>query len=428
MNSVIFVNSDFRLFPSATLPTSSNFLSYFTNLFKFEWELYKGPGGANQWRPKGGEGADLVPLAQGDGKTHPIMLTTDLSLRMDPDFAKISKRFHENPDVFADAYARAWYKLTHRDMGPVRRCLGGEVPPEQIWQDPITPPAGKPITAASATKIIGDLLGSGVTPVQMVRTAWASACTYRHTDFRGGANGARIRLAPQKDWAVNNPQELSFVLGKYEGIMKGFNGSAPNGEFISMADTIVLAGIAGVEECAKLGGNPVNVEFSAGRGDATDEQTDVKAFSVLEPTSDAFRNYNATPYQMVDRAHLLELSAPEMAVLVAGMRAMGATATGDNLGVLTEKPGALTNDFFINLCSMDYKWEKNGNIYDGKDRATGALKWRASACDLAFGSNAELRAIAEQYACDDAKQDFADMFASTWAKVMNNDMYDGRWR
>jgi len=402
---------------------------YFTTLFKYEWELFKSPAGAQQWRPKKGAGNDTVPHAHLDKKTHPIMLTTDLALREDPEFNKISKRFLENPDEFADAYARAWYKLIHRDLGPARRLLGPEVAPEQKWQDPITPLGGNPISDSSAKTLKAEILGAGLSPTQLASVAWASASTWRHTDCRGGANGARIRLAPQNGWAVNNPSELEAVLGKLQSICDKFNGSAPAGEKVSMADMIVLGGVAGVEAAAQAAGNPVQVEFKAGRGDATAEQTDPVAQAWLEPEKDAFRNYKARPFDLVDRAHLLGLSVNEMTVLVAGLRALGVTAPGaDGLGVLTDTPGQLDNAFCRNLTDMKWQWKRAAKgTYDGVDRASGEKKWRASAVDLTFGSNPELRAVIELYACDDGKQAFADDFAKAWSKVMHADMYDGKW-
>lgn len=403
---------------------------YFTTLFKYEWELFKSPAGAQQWRPKGGAGDNTVPDAHVPGKmTHPIMLTTDLALREDPEFNKISKRFLEHPDEFADAYARAWYKLIHRDMGPARRLLGPDVAPEQVWQDPITPLGGKPISDASANALKAEILGAGLSPTQLANAAWASASTWRHTDYRGGANGGRLRLAPQNGWAVNNPSELETVLGTLQGICDAFNNDPPAGEKVSMADMIVLGGVAGVEVAAEAAGNPVQVEFKAGRGDATAEQNDPVGQAWLEPKSDAFRNYNAVPFDLVDRAHLLGLSVNEMVVLAAGLRAMAVTAPGaGNLGILTDSPGLLDNAFCRNLTDMQFEWKKAADgTFNGVDRTSGETKWSASAVDLTFGSNPELRAVIEMYACDDGKQAFADDFAKAWSKVMHADMYDGAW-
>jgi catalase-peroxidase len=401
---------------------------FFENMFKYEWELFESAGGAKQWRPKGGAGVGTVPDAHDKSKTHqPIMFTTDLALMKDPTYLKISKKFHAEPATFADAFARAWYKLTHRDMGPVKRCLGLEVAPAQTWQDPV--PEGRAFTVTPAHKTA--LLNCGLTVAQLVRTAWASACTFRHTDFRGGANGARIRLAPQNRWSVNNPEELATILEKYEAVQKKFAADK-----ISLADLIVLGGCAAIEQAAvdaMIVGDShpsqswLEVPFQSGRGDATQENTDTASFAVLEPSSDAFRNYRANPYQMVDHAHMLKLSAPEMAVLVAGFRALGANAPQcGQLGVLTKTPGKLTNDFFVNLLDMSTEWKPKAGatgIYEGLDRTTKQVKWTASEADLAFGSNPELRAIAERYACDDAKEVFARDFAKAFAKVTQLDLF-----
>jgi catalase-peroxidase len=387
---------------------------YFTNLFKYEWKLTKSPAGAHQWTPKDESAKGTVPDAHNPEKKHaPVMFTTDLALKMDPAYAVISKRFHDNPDQFKEAFAKAWYKLTHRDMGPRERCLGKKVPEAQIWQDPV--PKGKDLSASEVKDLKGKIMGSGLSIGQLVRTAWASASTFRGTDFRGGANGARIRLAPQKDWAANDPTELAEVLTKLEGL----KGSA------SLADAIVLGGCAAIEEAAKKGGNAVQVAFTGGRGDASAEQTDADSFAVLEPTADGFRNYKSTPHQLVDRAHFLNLTAPEMSVLVAGLRVLDANAGGSQVGVLTKNPGTLSNDFFVNLCDMDTTWKSAKEerfVYEGRD-AAGELKWKASQVDLVFGSNSELRAIAEYYACDDSKQAFATDFAAAWTKVMNLDRF-----
>ena len=409
---------------------------YFDNLFGYEWVQTKSPAGATQWTPKGDGGKGSVPDAHDASRTHaPMMFTTDLALRMDPTYEPIARRFHEDPAAFKDAFARAWYKLTHRDMGPITRCVGAEVPAEpQIWQDPV--PAADPKTtigSRQATELKATLLKAGVDPAELVRVAWASASTYRMTDHRGGANGARIRLAPQKDWEVNDPPALAATLEALEGVQASFNkkGKAQ----VSMADLIVLGGCAGVEAAAKAAGVKVEVPFTAGRTDATDEMTDHDSFAVLEPTSDGFRNFlggralatGAAPESMlIDRAHMLSLSAPEMTVLVGGLRAIGATAGGSSLGVLTKTPGTLNNDFFVNLLSMETSWEKSDNFvhtYDGKT-VGGDTVWQGSAVDLVFGSNSQLRALAEYYACDDAKQEFVDDFVAAWVKVMNLDRFD----
>ncbi len=400
--------------------------NFFDNLFNYEWELTKSPAGANQWTPKNGK-AD-VPDAHDASKKHaPMMLTTDLSLREDPAYAPISKRFHENPDQFADAFARAWYKLTHRDMGPLSRCLGAEVPAEpQLWQDPIPPATHKPLDAAGIAELKAQILASGLSVSQLVSTAWASAATFRGTDMRGGANGARIRLAPQKDWAVNNPEELAQVLTKLEQIQSGF------GKPVSLADVIVLGGCAAVEQAAKDAGHAVKVPFSPGRADATQENTDVESFAVLEPIADGFRNYAGNvngrrPEELlVDRAQMLTLTAPEMTVLVGGLRALNANTGGSNLGVLTDRPGKLTNDFFVNLLDMNTSWQVSPrceHFYEGRN-GSGEVKWTGTAVDLVFGSNSQLRAIAEVYACDDAKQKFVEDFVAAWDKVMNLDRFD----
>ena len=376
-------------------------------------------------------GAGTVPDAHVAGKFHqPFMLTTDLSLREDPIYGPISKRFRDDPKAFEAAFARAWYKLTHRDMGPVSRLLGPEVPEAQLWQDPVPAVDHPLVDAADIAALKSKILASGLTIPQLVRTAWASACTYRGSDRRGGANGARIRLAPQKDWAANEPAELAKVLGTLSTIQKDFNAGAKK---VSMADLIVLGGCAAVEEAAKRGGHEVKVSFAPGRTDATDEMTDAEAFDVLEPMADGFRNYAGSSLDrpatemLVDRAQLLTLSAPEMAVLVSGMRSMGATFGGSTHGVFTDRPGTLTSDVFVNLLDMSTVWTKakdGSDVYEGRDRASGEVKWTATSVDLVLGSNSQLRAIAEVYASDDAQQKFVDDFAAAWSKVMNLDRYD----
>ncbi len=411
-----------------TTPTkwSNNF---FWNLFSFEWELTKSPAGANQWKPKGDAGAGTVPDAHDPSKRHaPSMLTTDLSLRFDPAYEKISRRFMENPDQFADAFARAWFKLTHRDMGPVSRYLGPLVPKEQLlWQDPVPPVTHKLIGAKDIEALKKKILASGLSIAQLVSTAWASAATFRGTDKRGGANGARIRLAPQKDWEVNNPAELAKVLKTLEKVRKDFK------KPVSLADVIVLAGCAAVEQAAKNAGFNVKVPFAPGRTDASQKQTDVESFAVLEPTADGFRNYSAhgpkcpAEHLLVDRAALLTLTAPEMTVLIGGLRVLNANYKKSPLGVFTKRPETLTNDFFVNLLDMGTEWKPKseaGDVFEGRDRKTGALKWTGSRVDLVFGSNSELRALAEVYACDDAQKKFVQDFAAAWAKVMNLDRFD----
>jgi catalase-peroxidase len=397
--------------------------NYFDNLFGFEWELTKSPAGANQWTPKNGAGAGTVPDAHDPSKRHaPFMLTTDLSLRMDPIYAPISKRFHENPQEFADAFAKAWYKLTHRDMGPLSRYLGPLVPKEPLlWQDPVPAVDHKLIGESDIAALKAKILASGLSISQLVTTAWASASTFRGSDKRGGANGARIRLAPQKDWEVNQPAELAKVLQTLETIRKD------SGKKVSLADLIVLGGCAAVEAAAKKAGHDVKVPFSPGRTDASQEQTDVHSFAVLEPIADGFRNYlrkgseGSAAELLVDRANLLTLTAPEMTVLVGGMRALNAN------GVFTKRPETLTNDFFVNLLDMNTKWQKSATsegVLEGRDRATGELKWTGTVVDLVFGSNSQLRAISEVYACDDSKETFVKDFVAAWNKVMNLDRYD----
>jgi catalase-peroxidase len=404
--------------------------NFFDNLFGFEWELTKSPAGANQWTPKGGAGAGTVPDAHDPSKRHaPMMLTTDLSLRMDPIYAPISKRFHENPQAFADAFARAWYKLTHRDMGPRARYLGKLVPAEVLlWQDPVPeakhPLIGEQDVAALKAKI----LASGLSISQLVSTAWASASTFRGSDKRGGANGARVRLAPQKDWKVNQPALLAQVLPKLEQIQKEFQSG---GKQVSLADLIVLGGSAAVEAAAKKAGHDVTVAFTPGRTDATQEQTDVEAFAVLEPIADGFRNYVGAGHVrseeelLVDRAQLLTLTAPETTVLIGGLRVLGANVEQSKNGVLTQNPETLTNDFFVNLLDMGTEWQAaSAGTFEGRDRTTKAVKWTATRVDLVFGANSQLRAVAEVYACDDSKEKFVKDFAAAWTKVMNLDRFD----
>jgi len=414
-----------------TTPTkwSNNF---FWNLFGYDWELMKSPAGAHQWRPKNGAGANTVPDAHDKSKRQePRMLTTDLALRFDPVYEKISRRFLENPDEFADAFARAWFKLTHRDMGPIARYLGPEVPKEElIWQDPISAPAYKQIDDKEIAALKTKILASGLTVSQLVSTAWASASTFRGSDKRGGANGARIRLAPQKNWEVNNPAQLTKVLNTLEGIQKDFNAG---GKQISMADLIVLAGCAGVEQAAKNAGQTITVPFTPGRGDATQEQTDVESFEVLEPIADGFRNYMKKQYSisaeelLVDKAQLLTLTAPELTVLIGGMRVLNTNFDNSKHGVFTKRPEALTNDFFLNLLDMSTTWKATSDAqyeFEGRDSKTGAAKWTATRADLVFGSNSELRALAEVYACEDSHEKFVKDFVAAWNKVMNLDRFD----
>jgi catalase-peroxidase len=408
--------------------------NYFDNLFGYEWELTKSPAGAHQWTPKDAAAAGTVPDAHDPSKTHaPMMFTTDLALRFDPDYAPISKRFHEDPQAFADAFARAWYKLTHRDMGPITRCLGPLVAPPQLWQDPVPAVAHDLIDAAEIGALKADILASGLTIAELVTTAWASAATFRGTDKRGGANGARIRLAPQKDWEVNQPAKLAKVLAALEGIQKAFNDARPGGKQVSLADLIVLGGCAAIEAAAQKAGQTVIVPFTPGRTDATQDETDAASFAVLEPKADGFRNYvagghpRAAEELLVDRAHLLTLTAPEMTVLVGGLRALNANFGGSSLGVLTNRPETLTNDVFVNLLDMSTTWKKSATaagVFEGRDRTTGALKWTASGVDLLFGSNSQLRAISEVYACDDSLPKFLSSFVAAWDKVMNLDRFD----
>jgi len=407
--------------------------AYFRNLFRFEWELTKSPAGAQQWKPKGDAGR-TVPDAHDPTKLHqPMMLTTDLALITDPEYRKISERFNQNPDEFNAAFARAWFKLTHRDMGPRARFLGALVPETQPWQDPVPAVDHPLVNEQDVAQLKSKLLASGLSVSQLVSTAWASAASYRGSDMRGGANGARIRLAPQKDWEVNEPAELAKVLAVLEGVRKQFNEAQSGGKKISLADLIVLAGCAGVEEAAKRAGHDVRVPFAPGRTDATQELTDVASCAVLEPKADGFRNYvrgdsgRPTPELLVDRAQLLTLSAPEMTVLVGGLRVLNANFADSRLGVFTQRPETLTNDFFVNLLDIGTVWQKSPggqDSYEGRDRKSGQVKWTGTSVDLIFGSNSQLRAIAEVYASDDARQKFVQDFIAAWSKVMNLDRFD----
>ena len=415
-----------------TTPTKwSN--NYFENLFGYEWELTKSPAGAQQWKPKGNAGADTVPDAHDASKKHaPMMLTTDLALRIDPAYEKISRRFYENPAAFADAFARAWFKLTHRDMGPRARYLGSEVPQEElIWQDPIPAVTHQLIDEKDIAALKQQILASGLSVSELVSTAWASASTYRGSDKRGGANGARIRLAPQKYWEANNPAQLSKVLDQLESIQKSFN-AAQSGKAVSLADLIVLSGAAAIEKAAKEAGYNISVPFKPGRADASQEQTDVASFAVLEPKADGFRNYQNTKHYalaeelLIDKAQLLTLTAPEMTVLVGGLRVLNANYNGSKHGVFTDKPGALTNDYFVNLLDYSTTWKptsESKQSFEGVDRVSGAVRWTGTRVDLIFGSNTELRALAEVYASDDAKEKFVKDFVSAWDKVMNLDRF-----
>ena len=409
--------------------------SYFDTLFGYEWELTKSPAGAHQWKPKNGAGAGTVPDAHDPSKRHaPFMATTDLSLRMDPAYEKISRRFHQNPQEFADAYAKAWYKLTHRDMGPITRYLGPLVPKgQQLWQDPLPAVNHELVGEQDIAALKAKVLASGLSISQLVTTAWASAATFRGSDKRGGANGARIRLAPQKNWEANQPAELAKVLQTLEKIQKDFNSAQSGGKKVSLADLIVLGGSAAVEAAAKKAGQDVKVPFSPGRTDASQEQTDVDSFAVLEPTADGFRNYlrkghtGSAAELLVDRASLMTLTAPEMTVLVGGMRALNANFGQTKHGVFTKRPETLTNDFFVNLLDMSTKWQKSTaseGVLEGRDRTSGELKWTGTVVDLVFGSNSQLRAIAEVYASSDAQQAFVRDFVAAWSKVMNLDRYD----
>jgi catalase-peroxidase len=407
---------------------------YFDTLFGFEWELVKSPAGAQQWAPKNGAAANAVPDAHDPTKRHaPMMATTDLALIVDPDYAVISKRFHKNPAQFADAFARAWFKLTHRDMGPLARYHGPLIPKEELlWQDPI-PAVKKGVIAADDIKALkAKILGSGLSISQLVSTAWASAGTYRGSDKRGGANGARLRLEPQKGWDVNQPAQLAKVIAVYEGIQKAFNASQASKQ-VSLADLIVLGGCAAVELAAKNAGQKVMVPFTPGRADATQAQTDVESFAVLEPIADGFRNYIKTEYSvsaeelLIDRAQLLTLTAPEMTVLIGGMRVLDANVGQAKHGVFTKRPGSLTTDFFVNLLDMNIVWKPTSEaaqFFEGRDRATGEVKWTGTRADLVFGSNSQLRALAEVYASSDAKTRFTRDFVAAWNKVMNADRFD----
>ena len=408
--------------------------NYFDNLFNYEWELTKSPAGAWQWTPKNGAGKDTVPDAHDPKVKHaPMMFTTDLALRMDPAYGPISKRFHENPQQFAEAFAKAWYKLTHRDMGPITRCLGSLVPEAQLWQDPVPALTHKVVDAKDIADLKAKIVASGLSVSDLVTTAWASASTFRGSDKRGGANGARIRLAPQKDWAVNQPAHLAKVIATLEGIQKAFNAAQSGGKAMSLADLIVLGGSAGIEQAAKKAGHAVEVPFTPGRTDATQEHTDVESFAVLEPIADGFRNYLKTEYTvsaeelLVDKAQLLTLTAPEMTVLVGGMRVLNTNVGQAQHGVFTKQPETLTNDFFVNLLDMNTTWKASATakgVFEGHDTKTGAMKWTGTRVDLVFGSNSQLRALAEVYGSSDGKAKFVHDFVAAWAKVMNADRFD----
>jgi len=409
--------------------------NFFENLFNYEWELSKSPAGAHQWKPKDGAGEGLVPDAHDATKKHaPFMLTTDLSLRFDPAYEKVSRHFFENPDEFADAFAKAWYKLTHRDMGPITRYLGSEVPKEVlIWQDPVPTVDYELINDADIAALKTKIIATGLSISQLVATAWASASTFRGSDKRGGANGARVRLAPQKDWEVNNPKELSSVLKTLEAVQEEFNKAQNGNKKISIADIIVLAGCLGVELAAKNGGHTVTVPFTAGRTDASQEQTDIESFAVLEPGADGFRNYYKPKHKasaeemLVDKAQLMTLTAPEMTVLLGGLRVLNINYNNAQHGVFTLRPESLTNDFFVNLLDMSTNWKATSdvqNVFEGSDRTTGKVKWTGTRADLIFGSNSELRAIAEVYGCEDAQKKFVNDFVNVWNKVMNLDRFD----
>ncbi|MFQ1699490.1 catalase/peroxidase HPI [Loktanella agnita] len=410
-------------------------MGYFDVLFKYDWELTKSPAGAHQWRPINLQEEDMAPDPEDPSRKVPIMMSTaDMAMKMDPEYSKISRRFHENPEEFADAFARAWFKLTHRDMGPKTRYLGEEVPQEDlIWQDPIPAPTEPLINDADVADLKAQILASGLSTSELVSTAWASAATFRGSDKRGGANGARIRLAPQKDWEVNQPEQLAKVLSKLEDIQASFNAAQNGGKTVSLADLIVLGGSAAVEQAAKAAGHDVTVPFTPGRGDATQEQTDVESFEPLEPVADGFRNYLKTEYSvpserlLVDRAQLLTLSAPEMTVLVGGLRVLGANVGQTAHGVFTDQPGTLSNDFFVNLLDMAADWvptSEAAQTFEARDRATGAVKWTATRVDLLFGSNSQLRALAEVYGQNDAKAKFVKDFVAAWHKVMELDRFD----
>jgi catalase-peroxidase len=409
---------------------------FLENLHKYDWELTKGPGGANQWAPKNPEAKDTVPDAHDPSKRHaPMMLTTDLALREDPIYAPIAKRFHENPAALAEAFGKAWYKLLHRDMGPISRFRGPWVPPAQLWQDPVPKVDHELIGEADITALKGQLLASGLSISQLVATAWASAASFRGTDKRGGANGARIRLAPQKSWEANDPAELEKALSALEKVQAEFNRAQAGKKRVSLADVIVLGGCAAVEQAAKKAGVAVTVPFTPGRTDASQEQTDAESFAVLEPVADGFRNYVSRRAELspesllVERAFMLCLTAPETTVLVGGMRALNANSGRSPLGVFTDRPETLTNDFFVNLLDMGTEWkaaEGKANVYEGRDRKSGKVKWTGTAVDLVFGSNSQLRALAEVYACDDSKEKFVRDFVAAWNKVMNLDRFDVR--
>ncbi len=409
--------------------------NYLENLFGYEWELTKSPAGANQWKPVGNAGADTVPDAHDPNRRHaPMMTTADMAMRMDPIYGPISRRFLEHPDQLADAFARAWFKLTHRDMGPKTRYLGKEVPAEDfIWQDPVPAAPRELIDDQDIAALKRSILASGPSVSQLVSAAWASASTFRGSDMRGGANGARVRLAPQKDWEVNRPQDLAQVLDALAGVQREFNNAQAGGKQVSLADLIVLGGCAAVEQAARAAGQEVEVRFSPGRADASAEQTDAESFAVLEPAADGFRNYLGGEYSvsteelLVDKAQLLTLTAPEMTALVGGMRVLGTNADGSNHGVFTDRPGTLSNDFFVNLLDMGTAWRavsEAEDVFEGRDRATGALRWTGTRADLIFGSNSQLRALAEVYACADSQARFARDFAAAWSKVMELDRFD----
>jgi catalase-peroxidase len=408
--------------------------NYFENLFGYDWELTKSPAGAHQWRPKDGAGEGTVPDAHDPAKKHaPMMFTTDIALKTDPSYARISRHFYENPDVFADTFAKAWFKLTHRDMGPITRYLGPLVPSEHlIWQDPVPAVDHELIGAEDIAALKAKILASGLSISDLVTTAWASASTFRGTDKRGGANGARLRLAPQKYWDVNQPVELSKILATLETVQKDFNATLSGGKKVSLADVIVLGGCAAIEEAAKKAGHAVTVPFTPGRTDASQEQTDMESFAVLEPIADGFRNYlrkgqlKSAEELLVDKANLLTLTAPEMTVLVGGLRALNANVGKAKHGVFTHQPETLTNDFFVNLLDMNITWQASvvDGVFEGRDRTTGEIKWTGTRVDLVFGSNSQLRALAEVYACSDSKESFLKDFVAAWNKVMNLDRFD----
>ena len=409
--------------------------NYFENLFGYEWELTKSPAGAQQWQPVNNGGAGLVPDAHVASKTHaPFMLTTDLALREDPAYEKVSRRFYENPDEFADAFARAWFKLTHRDMGPISRYLGPDVPKEElIWQDPVPAVDHELVSDSDVTALKSEILNTGLSVSDLVSTAWSSASTFRNSDKRGGANGARVRLEPQINWESNNPERLKKVLAALEQVQQNFNAQQSGTKKISLADTIVLGGVAAIEKAAAEGGFPTKVDFTPGRTDATDAQTDAESFGVLEPIADGFRNYVsancvASPEDMlIDKAQLMSLTAPEMTVLLGGLRVLGANYDGSSNGVFTANPGVLSNDYFVNLLDVRTKWsptDQSAQWFEGKDRTTGELKWTGTRVDLIIGSNTELRALAEELACDDAQEEFVQKFIATWCKVMNLDRFE----